>query len=184
MNLLNKLATALLVVASASVHALPDDWQQEMTILSDSAEIDRRAGTVVYLGNVVLTQGTLKIEAERLMILRNGDTLEKAVAEGDRARYQQQIEVGKPLTTALGNRIDYYTSDRRIVITGDAELEQEGNLFSGERITYDMDSETVRADGSTETQTKPGDASTEDGESGRIKVIIQPPKTDTDTATE
>lgn len=182
MNLLIKFATAMFVVASANVHALPDDWQQEMTILSDSAEIDRRAGTVVYLGNVILTQGTLRIEADRLMVLRNGDTLEKAVAEGDRASYQQQIEVGKPLTTALGNRIDYYTGDRRIVITGGAELEQEGNLFSGERITYDMESETVRADGSTNNQTGLDDALTKDDESGRIKVIIKPPKTDMDTA--
>ena len=172
MNLFNKLAVMSLSVIASYTIALPDDWQKEMTILSDSAEIDRRAGTVVYEGNVILTQGTLKIEADRLMILRNGDTLEKAVAEGDRARYQQQIEVGKPLTTALGDRIDYYTSERRIIITGDAELEQEGNIFSGERITYDMATETVRADGNT------AESSTDstDEDSGRIKVVIQPPK--------
>ncbi|MEE3189810.1 MAG: LptA/OstA family protein, partial [Pseudomonadota bacterium] len=86
MNLFNKLAVMSLSVIASYTVALPDDWQKEMTILSDSAEIDRRAGTVVYEGNVILTQGTLKIEADRLMILRNGDTLEKAVAEGDRAR--------------------------------------------------------------------------------------------------
>ena len=177
MNLFNKLAVISLSVIASYAVALPDDWQKEMTILSDSAEIDRRAGTVVYEGNVVLTQGTLKIEADRLMILRNGDTLEKAVAEGDRARYQQQIEVGKPLTAALGNRIDYYTSERRIIITGDAELEQEGNIFSGERITYDMATETVRADGNT------AESSTDstDEDSGRIKVVIQPPKPESDS---
>jgi lipopolysaccharide export system protein LptA len=180
MNLFNKLAVISLSVIASYAVALPDDWQKEMTILSDSAEIDRRAGTVVYEGNVVLTQGTLKIEADRLMILRNGDTLEKAVAEGDRARYQQQIEVGKPLTTALGNRIDYYTSERRIIITGDAELEQEGNIFSGERITYDMATETVRADGTT------AESSTDstDEDSGRIKVVIQPPKPESESDSE
>jgi lipopolysaccharide export system protein LptA len=180
MNLFNKLAVMSLSVIASYTVALPDDWQKEMTILSDSAEIDRRAGTVVYEGNVILTQGTLKIEADRLMILRNGDTLEKAVAEGDRARYQQQIEVGKPLTTALGNRIDYYTSERRIIITGDAELEQEGNIFSGERITYDMATETVRADGTT------AESSTDstDEDSGRIKVVIQPPKPESEPGSE
>ena len=180
MNLFNKLAVMSLSVITSYTVALPDDWQKEMTILSDSAEIDRRAGTVVYEGNVILTQGTLKIEADRLMILRNGDTLEKAIAEGDRARYQQQIEVGKPLTTALGNRIDYYTSERRIIITGDAELEQEGNIFSGERITYDMATETVRADGTT------AESSTDstDEDSGRIKVVIQPPKPESESDSE
>ncbi len=180
MNLFNKLAVMSLSVIASYTVALPDDWQKEMTILSDSAEIDRRAGTVVYEGNVILTQGTLKIEADRLMILRNGDTLEKAVAEGDRARYQQQIEVGKPLTTALGNRIDYYTSERRIIITGDAELEQEGNIFSGERITYDMATETVRADGTTAESS----ANSTDEDSGRIKVVIQPPKPESESDSE
>ena len=180
MNLFNKLAVMSLSVITSYTVALPDDWQKEMTILLESAEIDRRAGTVVYEGNVILTQGTLKIEADRLMILRNGDTLEKAVAEGDRARYQQQIEVGKPLTTALGNRIDYYTGERRIIITGDAELEQEGNIFSGERITYDMATETVRADGTT------AESSTDstDEDSGRIKVVIQPPKPESESDSE
>ncbi|MEE3190335.1 MAG: LptA/OstA family protein, partial [Pseudomonadota bacterium] len=86
----------------------------------------------------------------------------------------------KPLTTALGNRIDYYTSERRIIITGDAELEQEGNIFSGERITYDMATETVRADGTT------AESSTDstDEDSGRIKVVIQPPKPESESDSE
>ena len=46
MNLFNKLAVISLSVIASYAVALPDDWQKEMTILSDSAEIDRRAGTV------------------------------------------------------------------------------------------------------------------------------------------
>jgi len=165
-------ATLLLsLLVPAMSHALPEDWQQEMTILSDRAEIDRRAGTVIYEGKVVLTQGTLKIEADRLLILRDGDALEKAVAEGNPARYEQQIDPGKPVTHALGNRIDYYTSDRRITLRGDAELKQDGNLFSGDTITYDMNTETVKAKGN-----KASESVGERTEDGRIKVVIQPQK--------
>jgi len=185
MNLFNKLVALTAAAFALHTNALPDDWQQEMTILSDSAEIDRRAGTVIYEGNVILTQGTLRIEADRILLLRNGDTLEKAVAEGDRARYQQQIEADKPLTTALGKRIDYYTAERRIVLTGEAELEQEGNLFSGERITYDMATETVRAEGSTDNTASNADTEeATDKDTGRIKVVIQPPKPDAETNTD
>lgn len=167
----SSLAASLLALPA---NALDDDWQQPMTILSDSAELDRRAGTVIYEGNVTLTQGTLLIEADRLMVLRNGEVLEKAVAEGNPARYQQQIDTDESLTNAHGNRIDYYTGEQRITLRGDAELRQDGNLFSGEQITYDMKTETVKASGqsSDNSNTAVGEAQPD----GRIKVIIQPPK--------
>lgn len=174
MNLLNKFTLLALVTAPLSALSLPNDWQQAMTILSDTAEIDRRAGTVIYEGNVVLTQGTLKIEADRLLVLRDGDSLEKAVAEGSPAYYEQQIEVGKPVTTAHGNRIDYYTVERRITLRGDAQLQQDGNLFSGDQITYDMISETVKASGNQATSDPMGTSETTSD--GRIRVVIQPPK--------
>lgn len=161
-----------LLTVSAATQALQEDWQQEMTILSDRAEIDRRAGTVIYEGKVVLTQGTLRIEADRLLILQNDDTLEKAVAEGNPAQYQQQIEPGKPVTHAHGNRIDYYTGERRITLRGEAELSQDGNLFSGELITYDMATETVKASGNKATSGQIGEKTAD----GRIRVVIQPQK--------
>lgn len=174
MNLLSKLTLLALVTTPLTALSLPDDWQQAMTILSDTAEIDRRAGTVIYEGNVILTQGTLKIQAERLLVLRDGDSLEKAVAEGSPALYEQQIEAGKPVTTAHGNRIDYYTVERRITLRGDAELQQDGNLFSGDQITYDMASETVKASGNQAISDSVDNSETTPD--GRIKVVIQPPK--------
>ncbi|MCB2388362.1 lipopolysaccharide transport periplasmic protein LptA [Thalassolituus alkanivorans] len=167
------LAGLFVLCSAASVYALPDDWQQEMVILSDHAELDRKAGVVIYEGNVILTQGTLRIESERLLIIRTDNTLEKAVAEGTAkkpARYQQQINPGKPLTKAHGQRIDYFARQREVNIQGNAQLQQDGNLFSGERILYDMTKETVSASGGTSTSGQTGG----NGEKQRIKVVIQP----------
>jgi len=144
-----------------------------MVILSDHAELDRKAGVVIYEGNVILTQGTLRIESERLLIIRTDNTLEKAVAEGTAkkpARYQQQINPGKPLTKAHAQRIDYFARQREVNIQGNAQLQQDGNLFSGERILYDMTKETVSASGGTSTSGQTGG----NGEKQRIKVVIQP----------
>ncbi|MCA6060028.1 lipopolysaccharide transport periplasmic protein LptA [Thalassolituus sp. ST750PaO-4] len=167
------LAGLFVLCSAASAYALPDDWQQEMVILSDHAELDRKAGVVIYEGNVILTQGTLRIESERLLIIRTDNTLEKAVAEGTAkkpARYQQQINPGKPLTKAHGQRIDYFARQREVNIQGNAQLQQDGNLFSGERILYDMTKETVSASGGTSTSGQTGG----NGEKQRIKVVIQP----------
>lgn len=166
-NNLTSLLFAALAAFSGNIQALPEDVQQEMTILSNSAELDRKAGLVVYKGNVVLTQGTLKIESDRLLILRNGNVLEKAVAEGKPARFQQQISADQGITHAEGDRIDYFAVRKEVHLSGNARMEQERNEFSGEKITYDMANEKVVAKSSL------GNGSAE--KTGkRIKVVIQP----------
>ncbi|WP_430461382.1 lipopolysaccharide transport periplasmic protein LptA [Thalassolituus sp. LLYu03] len=169
------LSTLLLAQAA---QALPDDTLQEMTILSDRAEIDRKTGVVIYEGHVVLTQGTLRIESERLTIIRTDDTLEKAIAEGKPARYQQQVTEGKPLTKASGNRIDYLAVRREVTVKGNALLEQDGNRFSGDQLLYDMSKETVTASGGTRSEGKPDD------NDNRIRMVIQPQNTPAQTAPE
>ena len=120
----------------------------------------------MYEGNVTLTQGSLRIEAEQLLLFRNGDQLERVTARGTPARYEQIISDGDSLTRAHGERIDYMAVQREILIEGNARLEQDGNQFSGEQIRYDMLRDTISAQGG---DSKPG----EEGKQ-RIKVILQP----------
>jgi len=162
------LLSPLLLLNSMMTQALPDDWQQEMTVMSDRAELDRKTGIVIYQGHVVLVQGTLRIDADRLTVYRSGNLLERAIAEGEPAHYQQQVTAGKPLTKAEGLRIDYLAGAREITLTGNARLEQDGNLFSGEKIQYDMTKETVSASGGAPA------AGTVDEPPSRIKMVIQP----------
>jgi len=169
----NVIALFALLFSAVSL-ALPEDAQQQMTILSDSAELDRKAGVVVYKGNVVLTQGTLKIESDRLMILRSGDVVEQAVAEGSPARYQQQIQPGQQLTTAAGQRIDYFATRKQVQIKGNAQLQQEGNQFSGETIIYDITNERVQASSQTNSSEDNNSETTTPDKPQRIKVVIQP----------
>ena len=156
------------LLLTAAAHALPEDTKQEMVILSDRAEIDRKTGIVIYEGHVVLTQGTLRIESDRLTIIRNGNTLEKAIAEGEPARYQQQVTADKPLTRASGKRIDYLAAERQVTVKGNAQLEQEGNLFSGDRLLYDINEETVTGSGARNS------GSNNSNGDNRIRMVIQP----------
>lgn len=167
----------LLAILTSAAQALPEDEQQELVIRSQQAEMDRRTGVVIYQGNVILTQGTLKIEADRLEILHEGNVLKSAVADGKPARYQQQINVGKPVTYANGKRIEYLSDQREVIITGDANLKQGGDQFSGQRLTYDMNAETVKANGGTST-VKEGEEKPEDS---RVRMVIQPKKDDNAT---
>lgn len=168
---LNKLcAAALLLPALAS--ALPEDFSQEVVIVSDRAEIDRQAGVVIYQGDVLLTQGTLRIESDRLTVVSTEGRMEKATAEGQPARYQQQINPGSPLTHAHAQRIDYLAANQEAILIGNAVLRQDSNEITGERIRYDMNTEVISAGQPAAAGEKPA----------RIKVIFQPKTAEPATA--
>ncbi|MCY0965552.1 lipopolysaccharide transport periplasmic protein LptA [Parathalassolituus penaei] len=163
------LTTLLLLLASSFTQALQDDWQQEMIIQSNSAELDRKSGMVVYEGKVQLTQGTLKIEADRLVLMFEGKHLQQAIANGNPANYEQKVSKDKPVTRASAERIDYFATSREVAFTGNAELRQDSNLFSGEVIRYNINTETVTARGAESTT--PGK---QEEPKQRIRVVIQP----------
>lgn len=158
---------------ATTTYSLESDAEAEITIQSDRAEFDRKSGTAIYMGNVVLEQGTLLINADQITLYSDqNQQLNKAVAKGKPAHFQQQMEGDKGLTKAQGHLITYLTLDKNISLLTEAVLEQEGNSFSGNQITYDIVNESVSAKGQTESQVDPK------GEqpSGRIKMIIQPAK--------
>ncbi|MEN9464999.1 MAG: hypothetical protein RL217_1180 [Pseudomonadota bacterium] len=161
-RLLNKLIL-LCLFAPALALALPEDFDQETVIVSDSAKLDRQAGSVVYSGDVILTQGTIKINADRLTVFRGSDDrLEKVIAEGKPALYEQQIQANEAITHAKALRIEYLAKQRQTLLLGKAHLDRESNVLTGERIWYDMDKEIVSAG------EKNGD------KPSRIRVVIQP----------
>ena len=167
---LNNLLLSAALLMSLSVNALPGDWQQEIVIVSDSAKMDRRTGVVIYKGNVILTQGSLRIESDRLTVMRQNDALEKAIAEGKPARYQQTNAADQLPTHAEASRIEYRAGERKALLTGQARLEQAGNEIRGEKILYDMTAEVV-------TATAGKNKKEPEAPPQRIRVVIQPQST-------
>lgn len=151
--------------------ALESDSKKEITIQSDRAELDNKEGTAIYIGDVILEQGTLKITADRITLYRDQQKkFTKAIAVGEPAHFQQLMENNKGLTKARGNTITYRTLDKHVTLLDDAFLEQEGNVFTGQTIIYDMLQENVSAKGGTQTEVNPESAQP----SGRVKMVIQP----------
>lgn len=174
---LKYLSIVLLFFISMNASSLESDSSAEIIIESDRAEIDRKAGTAIYIGHVELTQGTLLIHADRITLYSNqSNQLTKAIAAGNPAHFQQQMEGDKGLTNANSNIITYKTNEKTVTLFENAILKQEGHSFSGNLITYDIANENVSAHGKTNTT---GDDNTIDPEDdGRIKMIIQPVKPD------
>ena len=130
--------------------ALPEDSAQPIQIQADRAELDERKGTATYIGAVHLTQGTLNVLSDRLVISSTNGVVMRIEAQGTKtpARYSQRAKVDQPPLQADARTITYLTRDKRIKLSGNAHLTQGKNTFAGATIDYDIANQFVSANGS------------------------------------
>ena len=158
----NVLITLFFVFISLNSWSLPDDSEQEIHIASDTASLDKIKGEIIYAGNVKMQQGSLNIEAQKVTLIRTVDGLQKIIAKGNPARYEQMLNENEGKTIAYGETIIYNTKIDQLTLLVNAGLEKQGNVFSGEKIVYLINEQRVKAE-STEPQE-------------RIRMVIQPKK--------
>jgi lipopolysaccharide export system protein LptA len=131
------LVLALLWAASAPAQALSTDKDQPLDLEADSAEIDEAKGQSTYLGNVVATQGSMRLESDRLTIFHQGSKAERLEAVGKPARFQQIPDASKEPVKARAQRMEYRFDSEELLLTGDAVVVQGKDTFKSDRITYD-----------------------------------------------
>lgn len=148
-----------LALACAPAAAREDDRRQPAEIEADRAEIDRAAGVQRYYGNVVFTQGTLRITGDTVVVEATGGRVRRARAEGTPATVRQESDAGR-LMRANGHEIDYEADVPRVTLTGDAELFRGSDRFAAGRIRYWPETGRVEAGG--------------DGDGDRVRIRIEP----------
>ncbi len=168
MNLKNPelILLAALLATSPAAQALDSDRQQPLKIVADSALLDDKAGTATYTGNVVLTQGTLKINAEKLHIRTDQGKVDKVSAEGEPANFSQVPAADQSAVVATARNIEYRVREQTLILKRTASIVQKENVFKGEEIVYEIQSQRLKAVGQS-TQTPKG----EEGK-GRVEMIL------------
>ncbi len=164
-----KVLTLFLACASLQLHALPDDEDKPIHITADSASINDATGITTYKGNVVIKQGSLLIEADRVDMHRKDGDVQKLISQGSPAYFRQQPKVDEPFTDAWGLNMVYQVDDKILTITEEAKVIQDKDSFTGEKIVYDLDKSIVDAFGSKA-----------DEPNGRVNMVIQPKKKSTE----
>ena len=150
------LSTAFVAVA------LPDDRKQTISIESDSAERNEKTGLTVYSGNVIISQGSILIEADQITLHYQGSKISRIECQGTPASYQQQPQAQGPMLVARAEHIDYLLADDQIVLQRNAVLSRNGTIIRGDSINYDIKNETWKAKGN------------DLGEQKRIQLVIPP----------
>ncbi|HHC75271.1 MAG TPA: lipopolysaccharide transport periplasmic protein LptA [Thiothrix sp.] len=142
--------------------ALSDDVEKPVNIESDTAEFNQEKGTADYVGNVIATQGSLEILASRLNIQAPDGELKTIIAQGKPANFKQQMDDGK-LANGKANKMTYSVQEKKIVMTGQAELKLAKDVISSDHIEYFVENGELRA-GNKSTRKK----------GKRVKAIFHP----------
>lgn len=156
------LLAAALALAAPQPFALSTDRDQPIFIEADSVEIDDAQGFSVYRGNVVYTQGTLRMEADTVHVFHTADrNISRLEAVGSPVRFRQRLDGHDEDLRGQALRVEYFAEPERMVLEREAHIWRLNTEFSGEFISYDPAREVVEAG--------PGRT-----DAGRVQIVIQP----------
>jgi lipopolysaccharide export system protein LptA len=148
--------------------ALPADARQPIEIEAEKMIMDEQSSVSTYSGRVVLVQGSIRIEAEKLVVYMRNSKLDRMEAFGsnaEQASFRQQLANGGE-TRARAGRMEYRAAKSRLILQQQAQLRQGGNHIQSERIDYNTASNSLIAgQGSVRDPTQPQQ---------RVRIIIEP----------
>ncbi|MDO4580107.1 MAG: lipopolysaccharide transport periplasmic protein LptA [Acinetobacter sp.] len=177
MNVNPKLATSrtflkkaalvgLAVLSSATAWALPSDRNQPITLVADRATFNERTGITTYTGNVIIEQGTMRLQANSIVAnLNSKKEISTITANGSPAQFQQKTDPNKGLAKGQAQKIVYNAETGIITLSGGAFLQQDGASIRGNTLRYSMNKGDIEAIG---TPNNTGSSS------GRVQIVIPP----------
>lgn len=152
------LLAAALVAASGAVFARSSDRNAPMDIEANASTCDLGDNMSCTLtGNVVITQGTLKINAAKGVITQAGGRPRRGQLSGG-VSMSQTMDDGTPVTTKSA-AVDYDFNTEIIILTGGVVITQPRGNLRGERVVYNMRTGQVQSGGQG---------------GGRVRMTIQP----------
>ena len=141
----------LLSLLSSLAFAMPGDRDKPIEIEAESVVVDESTGFNQFMGNAIVTQGSLNLSAELIEVQTSDEEVESMVAKGNQqkpAKYTQEQPNQARFIEATAVEITYDVEKGIVILIGDAHLIQGFDSFSGETLEYDVDNDKVLVKGS------------------------------------
>ncbi|KOO13493.1 MULTISPECIES: lipopolysaccharide transport periplasmic protein LptA [Vibrio] len=146
---------------SSQALALSTDQDQPVYIDSDSQQLDMQSNKVTFLGDVKLKQGSININADKVIVTRDpkDGSIQEIEGYGDLATFSQLTDDGKTLY-GEAKELYYVMADDQLTMIDKAMLSQDDSVIRGTKIRYKISSQKLIADGKEK-----GD---------RVSTVLQP----------
>ena len=134
-----------LIITPTILWALETDSQQPIYIEADGATYDDNTGKSVYTGNVEVTQGSMLLRSDELVVYTKARRPFKIVATGKPVTFKQTPKPGDEDVHGKSFTAEYYIDTELLVMIEKAVVWQGKNTYASERIEYDRKNSIVKA---------------------------------------
>lgn len=158
----------LILPISTAAFAELADRDKPVNLEADTVTLDDASKVSTYQGNVQLSQGTLLIRADKLVVKEDAAGLQHGTAYGNPASFRQKREGVDEYIEGYGLRIEYDGRNDKVELFTQARMKRNQDEVRGNYISYDAKTEFFQVLGGGREAAPPGK------EKGRVRAIIQP----------
>jgi lipopolysaccharide export system protein LptA len=170
-----RLARVLVCAAFACVMNVPPavwaeraDRDKPVNLESDRVDLDDSKKEAVFEGNVTLTQGTLLIKADKIIVKQDADGFQYGIAYGSPAHFRQKREGFDDFIEGFSERLEYDGKADKVQLFANARIQRGRDEVRGDYISYNAITEFFQVIGGGKTAATPGNPQ------GRVRAVIQP----------
>lgn len=162
------LSGILLIGFSVRVYAEAADRDKPIDLEADSVKVDDAKQISTYSGNVILTQGTLMIRADKLIVREDKEGFQHSTSLGNPTTFRQKREGKNEYMEGSAQRIEYDGRMDKVQLYTKAWVKRGQDVVYGDYIMYDANAEYAEVIGGGSQSGASGTPS------GRVRAVIQP----------
>ena len=146
-----------------TTYAEKRDREQNIHIQADGeASVDHQKEVVILEKNVMISQGSLRLKAARVVVTRTPDGQQIFEASGKPVYFEQKLEGKEEWIKGQGTQVVYTSKNNQVILSGRAKIERDGDTVEGKTITYNTETEVYKAFGN------------QGGKKSKVYIVLQP----------
>jgi len=163
-----RLLPAAAFAAAAVAHAEKADREKEIQVLADRLSADDAKKEAVYEGNVIITQGSMRITSARIVVREDPQGYRTYVATGAPVTFRQKRDKVDDWIEGSAERAEFDDRNDLLKLFNGAKLKSSQGELNGDFISYDRGKEFFEVTG--------GAPGTTPAPGSRVKATIIPQK--------
>ena len=169
-------ALAVVSVAAAVSHAPSasaekTDRDKPINYQADAGDVNVQTKVGTLLGNVILTQGTMTIRADKIVFHQNPDNSVSATAYGNPITFREKRDSVDEYYEGVAQRAEYDGQKRFLELFDRALLRKGTDEIRSNYISYNAETEFFKAEGRPDTRPA---AAGESPLGARVRGVFQP----------
>jgi len=155
--------------ASRTAQAEKADREKPINYSAETGDVNYQTKKGALSGNVIITQGTLSIRADRIDFRQNADNSVSATAHGNPVSVRQKRDGSDEYYEAYAQRVEYDGAREFVELFDRALLRRGQDEIRSNYISYNAATEVFKAEGRADTP-----AAANAGPGTRVRGVFQP----------